>query len=99
MSLPQVVSLLSTIALTTVATIIGIQIILILKEIRHILLKTNMVVDATEVAVKSVVRPVSGFILALEGLKESSRFAEAFANFIKKHSTPTPPVDVEGFNN
>jgi hypothetical protein len=94
MSLPQIVSLISTIALTTVATVIGIQIILILKDIRHVLRKATMVVDATEVAVKSVVRPVSGFILALEGLKESSRFAEAFTNFIKRHSAPTPPVEI-----
>ena len=94
MSLPQIVSLVSTIVLTTVATVIGIQIILILKDIRHVLRKATMVVDATEVAVKSVVRPVSGFILALEGLKESSHFAQAFANFIKKHSAPTPPIDI-----
>ena len=71
MSLPQVVSLLSTIALTTVATVIGIQIILILKDIRNVLRKATMVVDATEVAVKHIVTPVSAFIVALEGLKEN----------------------------
>lgn len=98
MSLPQVVSLLSTIALTTVATIIGIQIILILKDLRHVLRKATMVVDATEVAVKNIITPISAFVVALEGLKESSKFAQAFANFIKKHSEPTPPVDIEGFN-
>lgn len=94
MSLPQIVSLISTIALTTVATIVGIQIILILKDIRHVLRKATMVVDATEVAVKNIVTPVSAFVVALEGLKESSRFAEAFANFIKKHSAPTPPIEI-----
>ena len=94
MSLPQIVSLLSTIALTTVATIIGIQIILILKDLRHVLRKATMVVDATEVAVKNIVTPVSAFAIALEGLKESSKFAQAFANFIKKHSEPPPPVEI-----
>ena len=94
MSLPQIISLLSTIALTTVATIIGIQIILILKDLRHVLRRATMVVDATEVAVKNIVTPVSAFVVALEGLKESSKFAQAFANFIKKHSQPTPPIEL-----
>ncbi len=98
MNIYQVISIFSTVILTSVAVIIGIQIILILKEIRHILTRASMVVDTTESAVRSVVKPVSGFILAIEGLKESSRFAEAFANFIKRHSSPPPPIDLDNSN-
>lgn len=98
MNIYQIISVFSTVILTSVAVVIGIQIILILKEIRHILIRASMVVDTTESAVRSVVKPVSSFILAVEGLKESSRFAEAFANFIKKHSSPRPPIDLDNSN-
>lgn len=84
MTLPQIVSFISVFVLTTVATIIGIQIILLLKEIRHTLVKFNSALDATEVAMKSLSKPVSSMLAVAEGLKHSTKIIEIFSNFINK---------------
>lgn len=84
MTLPQIVSFISVLVLTTVATVIGIQIILLLKEIRHSLLKFNGALDATEMAMKSLSKPVSNMLAVAEGLKHSTKIIEIFSSFINK---------------
>ncbi len=92
MPLPQIVSLVAIIVLSTVATVIGVQIILLLKEIKHTLSKLNGVIDTTETAMKSFATPVSNILGLVEGLKQSTKIIEIFSNFLNRHSEPKPPI-------
>lgn len=95
MPLPQIVSLISVSVLTTVAAVIGIQIIFLLKEVAHTLKKFNGALDATETAMKRFAEPVSNVLGIVEGLKHSTKIIEIFSGFINKHAEPKPPITMQ----
>lgn len=95
MTLPQIVSLISVSLLTTVAVVIGIQIIFLLKEVKHSLTKFNSALDTTEAAMKRFAAPVSNMLAVIEGLKHSTKIIEVFSGFINKHSGPKPPITMQ----
>ncbi|MEK7524815.1 MAG: hypothetical protein AAB548_00390 [Patescibacteria group bacterium] len=95
MPLPQIVSLVAISVLSTVATVIGIQIILLLKEIKHTLSKLNGAIDTTETAMKRFAEPVSNILGIVEGLKQSTKIIEVFSNFLNRHSGPKPPITIQ----
>ena len=95
MPLPQVVSLIAISVLTTIATVIGIQIILLLKEAKHTMNKLNSALDTTETAMKRFAEPVSNMLAVVEGLKHSTKIIEIFSSFINKHSEPKPPITMQ----
>ncbi len=95
MTLPQIISLVSVTVLTAVATVIGIQIIFLLKEVAHTLGKFNSALDATETAMKHLSVPVSNVLGVVEGLKHSTKIIEIFSGFINKHSEPKPPLTMQ----
>ena len=95
MTLPQIISLVSIVVLTTVAAVIGIQIIFLLKELAHSLKKFNGALDATETAMKRFAQPVSNVLAVVEGLKHSTKIIEIFSNFINNHSDPKPPINMQ----
>ena len=95
MTLPQIVSLFSISILTVVATIIGIQIIFLVKEVAHTLGKFNTALDATETAMKHLAAPVSNMLAVIEGLKHSTKIIEIFSSFVNKHGEPKPPITMQ----
>lgn len=95
MPLPQIVSLVAISVLTTVATIIGIQIIFLLKEIKHTLSKLNSAIDVTESAMQRFAQPLGNLLSVVEGLKQSTKIIELVGNFIGKHNPPKPPVQFD----
>lgn len=95
MTLPQIVSLFSVSILTLVATIIGIQIIFILKEVNHTVGKLHSALDTTETAMKRFAMPVSNMLAVVEGLKHSTKIIEIFSGFINKHNEPKPPITMQ----
>lgn len=95
MPLPQIISLVAISVLSTVATVIGIQIILLLKEIKHTLSKLNGAIDTTETAMKRFAEPVSNVLGIVEGLKQSTKIIEVFSNFLNRHSEPKPPLTMQ----
>ena len=95
MTLPQIVSLISIAVLTTVAAVIGIQIMFLLKEVAHSLKKFNNALDATETAMKRFAEPVSNMLGIVEGLKHSTKIIEIFSGFINKHAEPKPPITMQ----
>lgn len=95
MTLPQIVSLVSISILTAVATVIGIQIIFLLKEIKHTLTKLNSAVDTTEEAMRRFAEPVSNVLAVVEGLKQSTKVMEVISGFLKRNSDPKPPISMQ----
>ena len=107
MTLPQIVSLFSIAVLTTVAAVIGIQIVFLLKEVAHTLQmdpkdvhlqylkKLNGALDATETAMKRFAEPVANMLAVVEGLKHSTKIIEIFSSYINKHGEPKPPITMQ----
>ncbi|MBI2326109.1 hypothetical protein HYU91_01850 [Candidatus Collierbacteria bacterium] len=95
MPLPQIVSLFSISILTVVATVIGIQIIFLLKEVAHSLGKFNSALDTTEVAMRRFAEPFSNALAVVEGLKHSTKIIEIFSAFVNKHGGPKPPITMQ----
>lgn len=95
MPLPQIVSLFSISILTVVATVIGIQIIFLLKEVTHSLGKFNSALDTTEAAMRRFAEPFSNVLAVVEGLKHSTKIIEIFSSFVNKHGRPKPPITMQ----
>ncbi len=98
MTLPQIISLISTILLTSVAMIIGIQLIYILKEIRYTLSKVNQTIDTVSDTVEKISQPAIGFFAILEGFKESGKIIESISGLLGRDK-PKPPVDDDSYDN
>lgn len=95
MPLPQIVSLFSISILTVVATVIGIQVIFLLKEVAHTLGKFNSALDTTEAAMKRFAEPFSNMLAVVEGLKHSTKIIDIFSSFVNKHGQPKPPITMQ----
>jgi hypothetical protein len=96
MSLPQTISIISTSVLTVTAVIIGVQLILILKELRHSMLKFNRVLDTAESCLQRLSQPATAIAGILEGFKQSSTLVQTITSFLNRNRSQTPPVEVPG---
>ena len=96
MTLAQIVSLISTALLTVLATIIGIQLISILKEVKYTLTKLNNTLDTVETTLQKLSQPAAGLIAIIKGIKQSGKIVESVSQLLGKRR-PTPPVDVEPY--
>jgi len=94
MSLPQTISIISTSILTVTAVVIGIQLILILKEFRHSLLKFNKVLDTAESSLQRLSQPATAIAGLLEGFRQSGTLIQTISNLLSRHRPKTPPVDI-----
>ena len=98
MTLPQIVSLISTILLTSVAIIVGIQLIYVLKELRYALTKVNQTINTVSDTVEKISQPAIGFFAILEGFKESGKIIDVISGLLGKDK-PKPPVDIDAYDN
>src|SRR5580704_9805906 len=74
----QLVLLLVIIVLTILLVILGVQVFLILKELRHTISKTNRVLDNADAITENIEAPLSALSsLALGGVKASSLISVA----------------------
>lgn len=97
MTLPQIVSLISIILLTTVATIIGIQLMYVLKELRHSLEKLNQTLDVAEETLEKLSQPAVGFFAIIEGFRQSGKIIETISHLLGK-DRPKPPVNTDVYD-
>jgi len=93
--LPQTISLIAVSVLSTLAVIIGIQIILLLKELKTSLTHLNSVLDTAENTLNKIAHPVAGVAGIVEGLKQSTKIIDTIAGFVNKHRSPEPPVQLD----
>ncbi|KKT40053.1 hypothetical protein A3K29_01540 [Candidatus Collierbacteria bacterium RIFOXYB2_FULL_46_14] len=94
MTLPQIVSLISTVLLTSVALVIGIQMIFILKELRYSLTKLNQTIDTVSDTVEKIAQPALGLFAILEGFKESGKIIETVSRFFAKEKNKTEGEEI-----
>lgn len=88
----------STVLLTTVALIIGIQLIFILKELKYSMTRLNQTLDTVSDTVDKIAQPALGFFAILEGFKESGKLIETISALLGRDK-PKPPVETEMYDN
>ena len=96
MTLPQIISLISTSLLTVVAVIIGIQLMMILKEIRYTLGKLNQTLDTAETTLQKISQPAVGLFAIIEGIKQSGKIVETIQSFMGNKKS-SPPVNIDSY--
>ncbi len=96
MNFPQIVSLISTSLLTVVAVIIGIQLMMILKELKYTLTKVNLTLDTAEATLEKISQPAVGLFALIEGLKQSGKLIEVVSSLLG-HRKSAPPVKVDEY--
>lgn len=92
MELTQIISILSISALTIVAVVIGIQLIILLKEAKNTLAHYNRVLDSVETTVDKISQPINGFATLVEGVRQSGKVVDLITGFLDRRRTPPPPV-------
>jgi len=85
MLLPQIVSVVAVSILTVVATVIGVQIILLLKEIKISLSRFNRVLDSADAMVEKITQPISSIIGLSEGIRQSTKVIEVIMGFLNRN--------------
>jgi len=93
MDLPQMISTVAVLVLTVVATIIGVQLILLLKELKTSLTRFNRVLDSAEIVIEKITQPITGIVGLAEGIRQSTKVIEIISNFLQKQRQKDKPVN------
>jgi hypothetical protein len=74
----QILLVIVVLVLTTVLTIVGVEVVFILKEFRTSIKKCNKILDDTGVISESIARPISDLSDLASGLKTITGFLQTF---------------------
>ncbi len=83
MDTAQIILLVIISILTLLLVFIGVQVFLVLKEVKRSIQKVNQILDEAETITSSVMQPLSNFSSALNGVKTVASLFGIFAQ--KKH--------------
>jgi hypothetical protein len=78
MDLTQIIIIVSVVSITAIIVGCGIWLILILKELRTTLTKTNGILDDTKLITSSIAQPVSSISEFVVGFKNGMNFFNSF---------------------
>jgi hypothetical protein len=94
MTLPQIVSLVSVSVLTVIAVVVGVELILVLKELRNSLTRVNRTLDTADETMEKLSQPAAGLFAIIEGFRQSGKIIEMIQHLLG-HDKATPPVNLE----
>jgi uncharacterized protein YoxC len=69
-----------------VLVIAGIQVILVLQEVKQTLKKVNLLTETIEKATNQIITPLAGLGGTIDGLKSGLKVASAFMNWLNRES-------------
>jgi len=94
MTLSQIISLISVSVLTVVAVIVGIELILVLKELKSSLTRVNRTLDTADETLQKLSQPAVGLFAIIEGFRQSGKIVEMVQHLLGKDK-PSAPVNLE----
>ncbi|HSV94477.1 MAG TPA: hypothetical protein VLH94_00665 [Spirochaetia bacterium] len=94
MTLPQIFSLVSVAVLTVVAVIVGIELILVLKEMKSSLVRVNRTLDTADETLQKLSQPAVGLFAIIEGFRQSGKIVEMVQNLLGRNK-PSAPVNLD----
>lgn len=86
MNITEIILIVSLVALTSVLTAVGIQLFLLLTELRRTVVRVNTAIDDVETKVGSFVRPLQQIGAAMVSVKTSLRVFEAITGWLNSRS-------------
>ncbi len=81
MDITQIITVISLVCITSIVVASGIWLVLVLKQLRNTLTKTNQILEDTRLITSSVAKPISSFSEFLMGFKNGFGF---FHNLFNK---------------
>lgn len=94
MTLSQIFSLVSLSVLTVVAVIVGIELILVLKEMKSSLTRVNRTLDTADETLQKLSQPAVGLFAIIEGFRQSGKIVEMVQHLLGRDK-PSAPVNLE----
>lgn len=86
--------MLSVSVLTVVAVIVGVELILVLKEMRSSLVRVNHTLDTADETLQKISQPAVGLFAIIEGFRQSGKIVETISHLLGRDKQ-TPPVNLE----
>lgn len=86
MTVTEIILIVALMALTSVLTAVGVQLFMLLSELRRTVTKLNDVIDDTEAKIGSFVRPLQQIGAAMVSVKSSLRVFEAITGWLNNRS-------------
>lgn len=71
--------------LTVLLVIVGVQVIMILKEVKHTLTHVNHTLDTADGIVSALSRPVNGLGDIVTGVRTGVRLTESFVSWLNRN--------------
>ncbi|MFZ5365719.1 MAG: hypothetical protein ACOZBZ_00315 [Patescibacteria group bacterium] len=78
MDTTQILLIITVLVLTTILSIVGVEVFLILKEFRQSVRKMNKILDDTGIISESIAKPISGISDLATGLRSLAEFIKTF---------------------
>lgn len=78
MEVTQILLVVTVLVLTTILSIVGFEVFLILKEFRESVRKMNKILDDAGIISESVAKPIAGLSDLASGLRSLAEFIKAF---------------------
>lgn len=95
MDISQIISTTAIAVLTIIAAVIGIQVILILKEVKRSIDKVNSLINTAQDSMDKFSKPLIGLAGVFEGLKQSTKVIELVSDFMNRNKKTQAPVDID----
>lgn len=89
LDLTQTLLIIVILVLTVLLSVIGVQIILILKEVRFTLRRAHGLIDQAEGLLVKISHPAASLNNLLSGVKQGVQIVETVTSLFKSRTTPT----------
>lgn len=94
MTLPQIISLVSVSVLTVIAVVVGVELVLVLREMRNSLTRVNRTLDTADETLEKLSQPAVGLFAIIEGFRQSGKIVEMVQHLLGRDK-PSAPVNLE----
>jgi uncharacterized protein YoxC len=90
----QIVSIISVSLLTVVAIAVGVELILVLRELKSSLARVNHTLDTAEETLQKISQPAVGLFAIVEGFRQSGKIVEMVSRLLGRDKG-SDPVNID----
>ncbi len=89
MTVTEITLIIALVALTSVLTAVGVQLFMLLAELRQTVIRVNIIIDDTESKIDGVVQPLQQIGAAMMSVRSSLRVFEALTGWLNSRQDTT----------
>jgi len=90
----QIVSIISVSLLTVVAIAVGVELILVLRELKSSLVRVNHTIDVADETLQKISQPAVGLFAIVEGFRQSGKIVEMVSRLLGRDKG-SDPVNID----